>query len=93
MILRLPTEHLLEFLRLQEGYTGSPELTHVKMPHCCGSNKIFSRDEVKYQYLKTVKRVALVSATIIMLVYCCASPGTMYLVDNTDVGNNKSPSR
>ena len=52
------------------------------------------RDEVPIgYYLKTVKRVELVSATIIMLVYCCASPGTMYLVDNTDVGNNKSPSR
>ena len=34
MIVKLLTEHLLEFLSLKEGCTGSPESTHVKMPHC-----------------------------------------------------------
>ena len=38
MILRLQTEHNLEFLRLKGGCTGSSESTHVKMPHCWKSH-------------------------------------------------------
>ena len=38
MPLRLLTEHLLEFLSLKGGYTGSSESTHVKMPHCWKSH-------------------------------------------------------
>ena len=34
MTVMLLTQHHLEFLRLKEGYTGSPESIHVKMPHC-----------------------------------------------------------
>ena len=34
MIVKLLTEHNLEFLRLKGGCTGSSESTHVKMPHC-----------------------------------------------------------
>ena len=34
MIVKLLTEHHLEFLSLNGGYTGSSESTHVKMPHC-----------------------------------------------------------
>ena len=33
MIVKLLTEHHLEFLSLKEGFTGSSESTHVKMPH------------------------------------------------------------
>ena len=34
MIVKLLTEHHLEFLSLKEGCRGSSESTHVKMPHC-----------------------------------------------------------
>ena len=34
MIVKLLTEHHLEFLSLKVGCTGSSESTHVKMPHC-----------------------------------------------------------
>ena len=33
MNIKLLNEHNLEFLRLKEGYTGSSEFIHVKMPH------------------------------------------------------------
>ena len=38
MIVKLLTGHHLEFLSLKGGYTGSPESTHVKMPHCWKSH-------------------------------------------------------
>ena len=34
MIVKLPTDHILMFLILTGGCTGSSESTHVKMPHC-----------------------------------------------------------
>ena len=34
MIVKLLTEHHLEFLSLKGGCGGSSESTHVKMPHC-----------------------------------------------------------
>ena len=38
MIVKLLPEHHLEILRLKEGYTGSSESTHVKIPHCWKSH-------------------------------------------------------
>ena len=38
MIVKLLTEHNLEFLSLIKGCRGSPESTHVKMPHCWKSH-------------------------------------------------------
>ena len=38
MIVKLLTEHHLEFLSLKGGCTGSPESTLVKMPHCWKSH-------------------------------------------------------
>ena len=38
MIVRLLTEHHLEFLSLKGGCTGSSESTLVKMPHCWKSH-------------------------------------------------------
>ena len=38
MSVKLLTEHLLEVLSLKGGCTGSPESTHVKMPHCWKSH-------------------------------------------------------
>ena len=40
MIVKLLTEHHLEFLRLKEGCTGSSESTHVKMPQCWKSHAL-----------------------------------------------------
>ena len=38
MIVKLLTEHHLEFLSLKEGCTGLSESTHVKMPKCWKSH-------------------------------------------------------
>ena len=38
MIVKILTEHHLEFLSLTEGCTGSSESTLVKMPHCWKSH-------------------------------------------------------
>ena len=38
MIVKLPTEHHLEFLSFKGGCRGSSESTLVKMPHCWKSN-------------------------------------------------------
>ena len=38
MIVKLLTEHLLEFLSLKGGCTGSSESALVKMPHCWKSH-------------------------------------------------------
>ena len=38
MTVKLLTEHLLQFLNLKGGCTGSSESTLVKMPHCWKSH-------------------------------------------------------
>ena len=38
MVVKLLTEHHLEFLSLKGGCIGSSESTHVKMPHCWKSH-------------------------------------------------------
>ena len=40
MIVKLLTEHNLEFLSLKGGCKGSSESTHVKMPHCWKSHAL-----------------------------------------------------
>ena len=40
MIVKLLTEHHLEFLRLKGDCRGSSESTHVKMPHCWKSHAL-----------------------------------------------------
>ena len=40
MIVKLLTEHHLEFLSLKGGCTGSSESTLVKMPHCWKSHVV-----------------------------------------------------
>ena len=40
MIVKLLTEHHLEFLSLNGGCRGSSESTHVKMPHCWKSHAL-----------------------------------------------------
>ena len=38
MIVKLLTEHHLDYLSLKGGCTGSSESTHIKMPHCWKSH-------------------------------------------------------
>ena len=40
MIVKLLTEHHLEFLSLKGGCRGLSESTHVKMPHCWNSHTL-----------------------------------------------------
>ena len=40
MIVKLLTEHHLEFLSLKGGCRGSSESTYVKMPHCWKSHAL-----------------------------------------------------
>ena len=40
MIVKLLTEHHLEFLSLKGGRRGSSEATHVKKPHCWKSHAL-----------------------------------------------------
>ena len=40
MIVKLLTEHHLEFLSLKGGCIGSSESTHAKMPHCWKSHAL-----------------------------------------------------
>ena len=40
MIVKLLTEHHLDFLSLKGDYRGSAECTHVKMPHCWKSHAL-----------------------------------------------------
>ena len=40
MIVKLLTEHHLQFLSLKGGCRGSSESTHVKMPHCWKSRAL-----------------------------------------------------
>ena len=40
MIVKLLTEHHLEFLSLKGGHRGSSESTHAKMPHCWKSHAL-----------------------------------------------------
>ena len=50
MIVKLLTEHHLEFLSLKAGCTGSSEYTHDKMPHCWKSHAlahlVYWQDEI-----------------------------------------------
>ena len=56
MIVKLLTEHHLEFLSLTGGYRGSSESTHVKMPHCWKSHALaqllFVFEKKNYCHLK-----------------------------------------
>ena len=48
MIVKLLTEHHLEFLSLKGGCRGSYESTHVKMPHCWKSHATAQYIELSY---------------------------------------------
>ena len=48
MIVKLLTEHHLEFLSLKGGCRGSSESTHVKMPHCWKSHALAQIKDIKH---------------------------------------------
>ena len=50
MIVKLLTEHHLEFLSLKGGCRGSSESTHVIMPHCLESH---ATAQIVYYFLYT----------------------------------------
>ena len=52
MIVKLPTEHHLEFLSLKVGCRGSSESTHVKMPHCWKSHALAHLSVMLGNYLQ-----------------------------------------
>ena len=51
MIVKLLTEHHLEFLRLKGGCIGSSESTHVKMPHCWKFHALAQIDLIDLLYI------------------------------------------
>ena len=54
MIVKLLTEHQLEFLSLKGGCTGSSESTHVKMSHSWKSHALAQLMMIKMTILMTV---------------------------------------
>ena len=57
MIVKLLTEHHLEFLSLKGGCRGSSESTHVKIPHCWKSHVVAHFKIVQPLVGKTVTRL------------------------------------
>ena len=55
MIVKLLTEHHLEFLSLKGGCRGLSESTHVKMPHCWKSHIMIYL--ILFQLAKKIKGV------------------------------------
>ena len=67
MIVKLRTEHNLEFLSLKGGCRGSSESTHVKIPHCWKSHalaQLFFFACVLYLYKKCNTLVNVVVVTL-----------------------------
>ena len=51
MIVKLLTEHHLEFLSLKGGRRGPSESTHDKMPHCWKSHALAQFSEINFEEL------------------------------------------
>ena len=54
MIVKLLTEHHLEFLSLKGGYRGLSESTHVKIPHCWKSHALAQFNEPVHEISNNV---------------------------------------
>ena len=68
MIVKLLTEHILEFLSLKGGFTGSFESTHGKMPHCW---KSYATAHLIRSYLckmHLINQEILISLLLILLI-------------------------
>ena len=58
MIVKLLTEHHLEFLSLTEGCRGSSESTLVKMSHCWKSHAVAQMSLLSFSFLLSLQVVA-----------------------------------
>ena len=79
MIVKLLTEHHLEFLSLKGGCRGSYESTHVKIPHCWKSHALAHLSLLyclvySLQLVITCDTVFLSLSTTVFRVRC--GPGT-----------------
>ena len=63
MIVKLPSEHNLEFLSLKGGCRGSYQSAHVKMPHCWKSHAL---DQILMPYIDLATHKALMNAGAII---------------------------
>ena len=71
MIVKLLTEHHLEFLSLKGGCTGSSESTHVKIPHCWKSHVVAQmKDSFDDLTLPTSCIVSSIKGSNSALLYC-----------------------
>ena len=61
MIVKLLTEHHLDFLRLKGGGRASPESTLVKMPHCWKSHVTAHFNNLSCCYIVKIKKLYFTS--------------------------------
>ena len=64
MIVKLLTEHHLEFLSLKGGYKGSSESLHLKMPHCWKSHALGQLFMLRWSWWWTILKH---KSTIVLL--------------------------
>ena len=67
MIVKLLTEHHLEFLSLKGGCRGSSESTHVKMSHCWKSHALAQFMLKQYKCVQTGKFLDAQSLTYYLI--------------------------
>ena len=73
MIVKLLTEHHLEFLNFKGGCTGSSDSTLAKMPHCWKSHTYFSvGDPIAYVCLIIHHKVVFYSTRKLILFFSCS---------------------
>ena len=60
MIVKLLTEHHLEFLSLKGGCRGSSGSTHVKMPHCWKSHAL-AQSKVQTEPVHQISWIVLIA--------------------------------
>ena len=71
MIVKLLTEHHLEFLGLKGGCRGSFESTHVKMPHCWKSHAL------AHMLLTRLASIGIINVHVAALVVTSVIAATM----------------
>ena len=69
MIVKLLTEHYLEFLSLKGGCRGSSESTHVKMPHCWKSHAQAHIDTKSMEMLILYFKGSYAEVSLIMMYF------------------------
>ena len=77
MIVKLLTEHHLEFLSLKGGCTGSSESTHVKMPHCWKSHVTAHFEITNFARKRQDLAIYMLSFCNVHQVVNCLSPSVV----------------